>query len=102
MEEPSQEFIRVRTPEKGEVIGLVRANLGGSRFDIKCTDGFVRICRIPGKFKKRVWVKVNNLVLITPWSVQSNERGDIIWTYSKSQELWLERKGYLKGLDSDI
>jgi translation initiation factor 1A len=99
MEEEGQEFIRVRVPEKGEILGVVKANLGGSRFEIKCIDGFTRICRIPGRFKKRVWVKVGGLILITPWEVQSNERGDIIWTYTKAQELWLERKGFLKSLE---
>jgi len=102
MEDEGQEFIRVRIPEKGQILGIIQANLGGSRFSIKCIDGFTRICRIPGKFKKRVWVKVNGLVLITPWSVQSNERGDIIWTYSKAQEAWLDRKGYLKKFDEQV
>ena len=101
MEEP-QEFIRVRIPSHGEILGIVKANLGGSRFEVRCIDGFTRICRIPGKYKKRVWVKVDNLVLVTPWEVQSNERGDIIWTYSKAQELWLDRKGYLKKFDEEI
>ena len=95
-------FIRVRIPSKGEIIGIILANLGGSRFSVKCIDGFMRICRIPGKFKKRVYVKPGGVVLITPWTVQSNERGDIIWTYSKAQEAWLERKGMLKGFDAEV
>jgi translation initiation factor 1A len=102
MPDDNQEFIRVRIPQKGEILGRVKANLGGSRFEIKCIDGFTRICRIPGKFKKSVWVKADNLVLITPWSVQSNERGDIIWNYSKAQELWLDRKGYLKKFEEEV
>jgi translation initiation factor 1A len=101
MEEP-QEFIRVRIPREGEIIGIVKATLGGSRFEIRCIDGFTRICRIPGKYRKSVWVKLNNLVLIKPWEVQANERGDIIWTYSKAQELWLDRKGYLKKFDEEV
>lgn len=102
MPEETQEFIRVRMPRKGEILGIVRANLSGSRFDIKCIDGNDRICRIPGKYKKKVWVKVNGLVLITPWVVQSNERGDIVWTYTKAQEAWLDKNGYLKGFDTEI
>jgi len=99
MEEENQEFIRVKIPEKGEILGIVKANLGGSRFEVKCIDGFTRICRIPGRLKKRVWVRVGDLVLITLWSVQFNERGDIIWTYTKAQAIWLERKGFIKSLD---
>ena len=101
MEEEGQEFIRVRTPGRGEILGIIQPNLGGSRVQVRCIDGFARICRIPGKFKKRVWVKVGGVVLITPWEVQSNERGDIIWTYTKAQEAWLDRKGFLKGFDNE-
>lgn len=96
--EESQEFIRVRIPKRGEILGMVRATLGGSRFEVKCSDGFTRICRIPGKLKKRIWIKLGDLVIITPWQVQSNERGDISWMYTKAQAIWLERKGYLKNL----
>jgi len=101
-QQEGQEFIRVRTPREGEILGKVLANLSGSRFAIKCIDGNERVCRIPGKYKKRVWVKVGGLVLITPWVVQSNERGDIIWTYTKAQEAWLDKRGFLKAFDTEI
>jgi translation initiation factor 1A len=100
MEEENQELIRVRIPERGEILGIAKANLGGSRFEIRCIDGRTRICRIPGKFKKRMWVKIGNLVLVKPWVVQADERADIIWNYTKAQEAWLDRKGFLKGFDS--
>lgn len=99
MEEETSEFIRVRIPEKGEILGIVKANLGGSRFEVKSIDGFTRVCRVPGKFKKRMWVRTGDVILVKPWEVQANERGDIIWVYTKAQTVWLERKGFLKNLD---
>lgn len=101
MEEETPEFIRVRIPEKGEIIGIVKANLGGSRFEVKCVDGFTRICRVPGKLKKRMWVRAEDIILVRPWEVQANERGDIIWVYTKAQAAWLDRKGFLKSLESE-
>jgi len=96
--EENQEFIRVRIPKRGEILGIVKANLGGSRFEVKCNDSFTRICRIPGKIKKKIWIRLGDLVIIEPWTVQSNERGDIVWMYTKAQAIWLERKGYVKNI----
>jgi translation initiation factor 1A len=101
MEEENQEFIRVRIPQKEEILGIIKANLGGSRFEVKCNDDFTRICRIPGKLKKKIWIRLGDLVVIQPWTVQSNERGDIVWMYTKAQAIWLERKGYVKNLSLD-
>jgi len=95
-----EEIIRVRIPRKGEILGMVVAMLGAGRLNVNCEDGFTRICRIPGKMRRRIWVRVGDLVLIKPWEVQSNERGDVIWMYKKNQADWLRRKGYGKGLNN--
>src|SRR3972149_12268938 len=97
-EQEQEEISRIRLPRQGEVFGLVLRTLGAGRMEIECEDGFTRICRIPGKMRKRVWVNVGNLVLIEPWTVQSNERADVIWRYTRTQANWLKRKGYIKRL----
>ncbi len=91
-----EEIIRVRTPRGKEMIGTVIEMLGGSRFRVDCSDGKERICRVPGKYKRRVWVKMGNIVLFKPWDIQPDERGDIIWRYTPSQANWLVRRGLLK------
>ena len=83
-------------PKEGEVIGIVEAKLGGKRFSVRCLDGNMRICRVPGKYGISLWISVGDVVIVQPWSIQSNERGDIIWKYSKAQIEWLKRRGYLK------
>jgi translation initiation factor 1A len=97
-----EEIIRVRTPEKGQTIGIVLAMLGGGRLHVKCDDGFTRVCRIPGKIKKRIWIKPGNLVLVKPWDIQKDERADIVLSYSKAQAFWLKRKGFLKTIEQDV
>jgi len=92
-------FTRVRTPRRGQILGEVEQLLGDRRMLIKCTDGNVRLCRIPGKIRKRIWIKEGNIVLVEPWSVQTNERGDVLWRYTNQQADWLEKHGYLKGLE---
>jgi len=97
-----EEIVRVRIPERGETIGIVTAMLGGGRLEAKCEDGLTRICRIPGKIKKRIWIRPGNLILIKPWDIQKEERGDVVWLYSKAQEFWLKRKGFLKNISSKL
>ncbi|MFH1721537.1 MAG: translation initiation factor eIF-1A [Candidatus Altiarchaeota archaeon] len=89
---------RVRLPKKGEMLGEVEQLLGDRRMSVRCTDKNVRLCRIPGKIRRRIWIKEGNIVLIEPWEVQTHERGDILWRYTIQQADWLERKGFLKDL----
>jgi len=90
---------RVRIPRKGEILGLVTAMLGANRLRVDCEDGKERIGRIRGKIVKRVWIRVNDVVLLLPWKIQSDERADIIWRYTRTEFNWLKRKGYGKNID---
>ncbi len=96
MQNKNEEIIRVKIPKKGEILGLVQSTLGAGRLEVKCSDGHARICRIPGKMRRRVFVRVGDLILVKPWEVQSNERGDVMWMYKKNQADWLRERGYLK------
>jgi translation initiation factor 1A len=53
------------------------------------------VCRIRGKMKRRVWIKVNDTVLVAPWDFQTDSRGDILWRYTESQSNWLRSQGRL-------
>jgi len=90
------EISRIRLPKKEEVLGSVEMMLGGDKVRAKCDDGFTRICRIPGKLRKRIWIRTGDLILIQPWKVQTEGRGDIVFRYTSTQANWLERKGYVK------
>ncbi|MBU5557543.1 MAG: translation initiation factor eIF-1A [Candidatus Aenigmatarchaeota archaeon] len=97
-EELEEELARTRIPKTGEILGIVSAMMGAGKLTVECDDGNTRLCRIPGKIRKRIWVRVGDLVIVEPWKVQSNERGDIVWRYTNTQAEWLKRKGYLKKL----
>jgi translation initiation factor 1A len=92
-----EEFTRVRLPQKSanEILGTVESLLGANKLRVRCTDGVVRLTRIPGKIKKRIWIREGDVIIIVPWSFQ-NEKADIIWKYTPPQVNWLERKGFLK------
>ena len=52
------------------------------------------MCSIPGRLKRRFWVKEGDLVIVKPWVVQSNQRGDIVWRYSIMDKELLRQKGF--------
>jgi translation initiation factor 1A len=92
------EVARIRTPRSGEVLGVVEMMLGADKMRARCEDGNTRICRIPGRMRKRVWIKMGDLILIEPWKIQTNERGDVAFRYTSTQANWLRRKGFVKDL----
>ena len=98
-----EDFSRIRLPheDEGEMFGIVIAMLGAGKLTVECDDGKTRMGRIPGKMKKRVWVRIGDLVIIKPWIVQSDERCDVVWRYLKTQSNWIQRKGKLKKLPFD-
>ena len=87
---------RVRIPKGKETFGLIETKLGGNKVRVICQDGKTRICRIPGRLKRRLWVNPGDIVIVEPWEIQGDERGDVIWKYSNAQVDWLRKKGYLK------
>ena len=91
--EPGQP-IRVRLPRGEEMLGEIDQILGASRFKIACKDGKTRLCRIPGKFRRRIKVRAGDIVIVKPWQVEGDEKGDIVWIYNKTQMNWLRKKGY--------
>lgn len=95
LEKIQQEIARVKLPRGKQVIGVLDQRVGGSRARVKCLDGKERICRIPGKLKRRLWVREGDIILIEPWEFGGNEKGDIIFKYRPAQISFLKRKGFL-------
>jgi len=89
-----EEVVRVKLPRNGELLGTILEILGGSRLRVDCKDGKVRICRIPGKFRRRLRLRVGDRVIIKPWEVQGDEKGDMVWIYNRTQAGWLVKNGY--------
>jgi translation initiation factor 1A len=96
MSDDEQEGIgRVREPEGDEVLGVVLRKEGGGKYRVYCTDDNERICRIPGSKKRGLFVKRDSVVLIDPWKIQGDEKGDIVNSYSNAETRWLEDHNHL-------
>jgi translation initiation factor 1A len=81
-------------PEQGELLGRVQKISGGNQVLVQCTDGEIRLCRIRGKMKRRMWIREGDIVLISPWDFD-HKRADIVWRYIKDHADWLQNNGYM-------
>lgn len=82
-------------PAQTDVLGIAIKLLGFDRVLVRCQDGHERLCRIQGKMKRRVWVRVGDVVLVSPWDFQSDKKGDLFWRYTRAQTELLRKRGYL-------
>ncbi|MEM2947905.1 MAG: translation initiation factor eIF-1A [Candidatus Anstonellales archaeon] len=86
---------RIRFPKGKEIFGVVVSALGGARMMCICADGKERVCRVPGRLKKEIWVKEGDVVLVEPWEIEGDTKGDIVWRYKPIEGKWLKEKGYI-------
>lgn len=96
MENGEQEIFRIRKPQNGEILGVVEALMGANKVKVRCQDDKIRLCRIPGKMRKHMWIRAGEVVLVKPWDIQGEKNGDIVIKYRPAEVEWLRKKGILK------
>ncbi len=89
-----------RLPRNNECLGVCEQRVGGSRMKVRCLDGKTRICRIPGRLKRKLWVREGDILLVEPWELCGDDKGDVIYKYRPVQVDFLKRKGLLQQLDT--
>lgn len=98
-----QPLLRVRLPQGKEVLGIVQQRLGASRMRVLCLDGKERVCRIPGRLKKGLWVREGDVVIVEPWELGGEKSGEVIFKYrSKAEVNFLKKKGHLKEVTEEF
>jgi len=101
LESPDEDVTRVRLPniKEGEMFGIADQLLGASKIKVMCEDGVSRVGRIPGKIKKRMWIREGDLLIISVWDFQP-DKCDIRFRYTKTQAVNLSRRNKVpKNLD---
>jgi len=98
-EEEQQGMRKVKLPKKeqNEMFAVVSKLLGANKILAICQDSKERNCRIPGRMKKRIWLREGDLIIIKIWDFQPT-KADVVWRYSNTQKHYLANRGYLKGL----
>lgn len=81
---------------EGEDYGNVQKMLGDCRMQVICTDGITRIGKIPGKFRKRVYVNMSDIVLVSMRGYEQHDKNcDIIMKYSAQEVRQLVKVGQI-------
>jgi translation initiation factor 1A len=91
-----EEIQRIRMPKGNQIFGEVLQLHGDRRMKVRCSDGKERMCRVPGKLKRRLWVRAGNIVLVEPWVLEGDKKAYVIWRYSNVQANYIRRRGLLK------
>ena len=86
--------MRLILPKTTDVLGVVIQMLGFDRVKVRLLTGKIMLCRIRGKMKKRVWIRVNDIVLVSPWDFEP-DKGDIFYRYTREQVKLLRKRNYL-------
>ncbi len=96
LESGAGDKIRVKLPNKkiNEMFAIADQILGGRRVRAVCADGESRLARIPGKMRRRQWVREGDLIIVQPWDFQ-DAKADVRMRYTKTQSIYLSRKGVL-------
>ncbi|WVQ77428.1 translation initiation factor eIF-1A [Cryptococcus sp. DSM 104548] len=81
--------------EDGQEYAQVVKMLGNGRLDAKCQDGENRLAQIRGQMRKKVWIVVGDIVLISLREFQ-DERADVIHRYTPDEARNLKTYGELK------
>ena len=94
-------FKRLKLPnrENYEMFGKVSELMGVNNVKVICEDGETRICRIPGKLFKHIWIKPNDVVIVQKWDFQPS-KGDVTWRFLGFQVTQLEKRNLLDKLYS--
>ena len=98
-EKMQAEISRIYLPRGKECFGVIEQRLGGSRMRVRCLDGKNRICRIPGRLTRKLWVREGDITVVEPWEFSGDEKGDIVYKYTPTQVGFLKKRGLLKQLD---
>ena len=80
--------------EEGQEYAQVTKKLGGGRVEAYCFDGKTRLAVIRGKMRKKVWINLNDIVLIGLRSFQ-DEKADVIQKYNPDEARRLKAQGHI-------
>jgi len=94
-----EEVRKIRLPRRDELemFGLITQMFGANQVKVFCEDQVERNCRIPGKMRKRAWMRERDIVIVKLWDFQKS-KADIAWRYLGFQVEYLKKKGYLEKL----
>ena len=62
---------------------------------VNCLDGKERNCRVPGRLRRKLWLRPNDVVIVKPWEYDQT-KADVLFKYTLNQVAWLRKNNYLE------
>tara|TARA_R110002050_G_scaffold275180_1_gene419872 strand:+ start:413 stop:871 length:459 start_codon:yes stop_codon:yes gene_type:complete len=92
--------------EEGQEYGQVTRVLGNCRVEAFCFDGQTRLAHVRGKFRKKVWINRDDIILVGLRDYQDG-KCDVIHKYTSDEARRLKARGELPaktriGIESDV
>ena len=83
-----------KDPKESQEYAKVTKVNGNRRFSLKCFDGIDRLGICAGNIKKRVWINLGDIVLISKWEFQTDDRKcHIVHKYEEDEVKILKSEG---------
>ena len=76
--------------EDGQMYACVTKAAGDRRFIARCDDGIERLCKLRGSMRRRDWVCLNDIILISTREY-GDEKADVLMKYSANDVALLKR-----------
>ncbi|KAH0476927.1 MAG: uncharacterized protein KVP18_000542 [Porospora cf. gigantea A] len=86
-------LLKTEMQEYAQVIRM----LGHGRLEANCFDNQKRLCHIRGKMRKKVWITVGDIVLLSLREYQ-DDKGDVIYKYTPDEARQLKQQGEIPDL----
>ena len=83
---------KVKLPTRNQQFAVVIEMSGGSRMKALCEDGKTRMVRIGGKLIRRMWTRMNDLIIIQPWPIQEDSKADLVYRYLPTERNWVIKR----------
>lgn len=93
--------VRVKIPRGREVIGVITQRVGAGRMLVSCMDGKTRNCRVPGRLRRELWLREGDVIIVEPWEFD-NDKGDILFKYTKAAIEKLKRDGLFRVSENEF
>jgi initiation factor 1A len=78
-----------------QVYAYIVSRLGGSRISVNCSDGKSRSAIISGKFKNRVWLNKDDIVLCDLYTTGNDNTCTVVHKYNSDEIMTLKYKNLL-------
>jgi len=70
--------------DEGTMLCVVRRNLGGGFLEVFCKDGEIYKAWIPGKMRRRAWMREGDVILFLPWGSR-DMKGEVVYRYLRDE-----------------